>query len=99
MIMSSFTAKKLDQKQRLSHHEVMKRQKIAKTVRERIEAGGEQIWRLADFKNLPFTAVAKALSRLFRLGIIQRLGKGLYYKPRQTAFGPSKPNPNQLRSL
>src|SRR5579872_7020751 len=72
---------------------------VAKTVRDRIEAGGEQIWRLADFKHLPFTAVAKALSRLFRLGIIQRLGKGLYYKPRQTAFGPSKPNPNQLRSL
>jgi len=79
----------------------MKRKKIdvAKTVRERIEAGGEQIWRLADFKHLPFSAVAKALSRLFRLGTIQRLGKGLYYKPRQTAFGPSKPNPSQLRSL
>ncbi len=72
---------------------------IAKTVRDRIEAGGERIWRLADFKNMPLTAVAQALSRLFRLGIIQRLGKGLYYKPRQTAFGPSKPNLSQLRSL
>jgi hypothetical protein len=72
---------------------------IAKAVRKRIEAGGERVWRLADFENLPFTAVAQALSRLFRLGIIQRLGKGLYYKPRQTAFGPSKPNPSQLRSL
>jgi len=72
---------------------------IAKAVRERIETGGERIWRLADFEGLPFTAVTQALSRLFRLGIIQRLGKGLYYKPRQTAFGPSKPNPSQLRSL
>jgi hypothetical protein len=72
---------------------------IAKTVRDRIEAGGERVWRLADFKNMSFTAVAQALSRLFRLGMIQRLGKGLYYKPRQTAFGPSKPNPSKLRSL
>lgn len=72
---------------------------IAKTVRDQIEAGGERVWRLADFENMPFTAVAQALSRLFRLGMIQRLGKGLYYKPRQTAFGPSKPNPSQLRSL
>lgn len=72
---------------------------IAKAVRKRIEVGGERVWRLADFENLSFTAVAQALSRLSRLGIIQRLGKGLYYKPRQTAFGPSKPNPSQLRSL
>ncbi len=72
---------------------------FAKTIRDQIEAGGERIWRLTDFENMPFTAVAQTLSRLFRLGIIQRLGKGLYYKPRQTAFGPSKPNPSQLRSL
>ena len=72
---------------------------VAKTVRNQIESGGERVWRLADFENMPFTAVAQALSRLFRLGMIQRLGKGLYYKPRQTAFGPSKPNPSQLRSL
>lgn len=72
---------------------------IAKIVREQIEAGGERVWRLADFKDMPFTAVAQALSRLFRLGRVQRLGKGLYYKPRQTAFGPSEPNPSQLRSL
>lgn len=72
---------------------------VAKTVRNQIEAGGERVWRLTDFENMPLTAVAQALSRLFRLGMIQRLGKGLYYKPRQTAFGPSKPNPSQLRSL
>lgn len=72
---------------------------IAKTVRAQIEAGGERVWRLADFENMSFTAVAQALSRLSRLGFIQRLGKGLYYKPRQTAFGPSKPNPSLLRSL
>lgn len=68
-------------------------------VRRRIEAGGERAWRLADFGELPFTAVAQALSRLNRGGVIQRLGKGLYYRSRPTAFGLSKPNPAQIRSL
>ncbi len=71
----------------------------AKTVYDRIEAGGERLWRFTDFEDMPVTAVAQALSRLYRLGTIQRLGKGLYYKPRQTAFGPSKPNLSQLRAL
>lgn len=48
---------------------------------------------------MPFTAVAQSLSRLSRRGIIQRLGKGLYYRPRQTAFGQSKPNPSQIHAL
>ena len=30
---------------------------------------------------------------------MRRLGKGLYYRPRQTAFGPSRPNPAVIRSL
>lgn len=71
----------------------------AETVRRRIEAGGERVWRLADFEGMPFTAVAQALSRLTRAGEIQRLGKGLYYRSRPTAFGPSKPNSAQIRSL
>jgi hypothetical protein len=71
----------------------------SKTVRKRIEAGGERAWRYADFEGLPFTAVAKVLSRLSHQGIIQRLGKGLYYRGRQTAFGPSWPNRTLLRSL
>ncbi len=71
----------------------------AETVRRRIEASGERVWRLADFEGMPFTAVAQALSRLSRRGVIQRLGKGLYYRPRPTAFGESKPNSAQIRSL
>src|SRR6185437_4321709 len=38
----------------------------AETVRRRIEAGGEQVWRLADFAEMPFMAVAQTLSRLAR---------------------------------
>src|SRR5579863_6691440 len=73
--------------------------KTAATVRRKIESGGERVWRLADFGHLPPAAVAQTLSRLARQGAIQRLGKGLYYRPRQTAFGPSRPNAAQIRSL
>ena len=69
------------------------------TIRNRIEAGGERVWRFADFAGLPSTAVAQSLSRLARQGMVQRLGKGIYYRSRQTAFGMSKPNPAQLRML
>src|SRR5437870_4685099 len=72
---------------------------IAEAVRTRIESSGERLWRLADFDGLPLMAVAQALSRLARRGHIQRLGKGLYYRPRQTAFGPSRPNMAHIRSL
>ena len=71
----------------------------AETVRARIESSGERLWRLADFDGMPFTAVAQTLSRLARRGQIQRLGKGLYYRPRQTAFGLSRPNTAEIRSL
>lgn len=71
----------------------------AANVREQIEIGGNRIWRFVDFENMPFTAVAKALSRLTRLGIIHRIGKGLYYRPKKTVFGQSKPNTSQLRAL
>jgi hypothetical protein len=71
----------------------------AKTVRTRIESSGDRLWRLADFIGMPSTAVAKTLSRLHRQGAIQRLGKGLYYRPRQTAFGLSRPNTADIRSL
>lgn len=71
----------------------------AERVRRAIEAGGERVWTVRDFQGLPFPAVAQALSRLARRGTIQRLAKGLYYKPRKTAFGPSRPNPKLLRCI
>jgi hypothetical protein len=72
---------------------------VSEKIRRRIEAGGERAWRFADFAGLPSTAVAQTLSRLARKGVIERLGKGLYYRARPTAFGPSRPNRTQLRSL
>jgi DNA-binding transcriptional ArsR family regulator len=73
--------------------------RIAKMIRERVERGGERLWRLEDFDGLPPTAVAQALSRLTRQGIIERLSKGTYYRSRQTTFGKSRPNPEAIQEL
>jgi hypothetical protein len=68
-------------------------------VRQRIERGGERLWRFEDFRDLSFSAVAQALSRLTREGTIERLSKGVYYRSRETAFGKSRPNPATIRQL
>lgn len=73
--------------------------RVATTVRRRIEQGGERLWRLEDFRDLPFAAVAQALSRMARAGTIERLSKGTYYRTRDTAFGKSRPNPSAIRGL
>ena len=68
-------------------------------VRQQIERGGERLWKLEDFRDLPFMAVAQALSRLTRQGHIERLSKGVYYSSRNTAFGKSRPNPAAIQKL
>jgi hypothetical protein len=73
--------------------------RVARFVRQRIEAGGERLWRLDDFRDLSFAAVAQALSRLTREGAIERVSKGVYYRNRETAFGKSRPNPAAIRKL
>jgi hypothetical protein len=73
--------------------------RVAGLVQQRIERGGERLWRFEDFNGLSFTAVAQALSRLTRAGTIERLSKGVYYRSRQTAFGKSRPNPTAIRKL
>jgi hypothetical protein len=72
---------------------------VTTLVRNRIAAGGERLWRLGDFSDFPASAVTQALSRLTQHGEIERLSKGVYYRPRHTAFGKSKPNPAQIRDL
>ncbi len=73
--------------------------RIMSTVRDRIRRGGERLWRLEDFRDLPPTAVAQALSRLMRQGEVERLSKGVYYKARETALGKSRPNPAAIHKL
>lgn len=73
--------------------------RAAGLIRDRIERGGERLWRLRDFGDLPFPAAAQALSRLARRGLIERIRKGIYYRSRKTALGRSRPNPAALREL
>ena len=102
---SSFIANKLDHmpfqfdNRNMGIRSLSNPRKVAATVRRRIERGGERLWRLEDFPNLPFTAVAQSLSRLTRGGVLQRLSKGVYYRPRQTLFGTSRPNPAAIHEL
>jgi hypothetical protein len=46
---------------------------------------------MTDFPDLPVASVAQAYSRLTRERVLQRVGKGLYYHPRDTVFGKSHP--------
>lgn len=55
-------------------------------------AAGERHWQLSDFADLSATAVAHALSRLAAGGELQRVRKGLYYRSKMTAIGPSTPS-------
>ena len=73
--------------------------RVASWVRQQIEEGGERLWRFDDFPGAQVSAVAQALSRLAREGALERLSKGVYYRPRQTALGKSRPNPAALRKL
>ena len=63
---------------------------VTASIRQRIERSGERLWRLDDFRDFPFTAVAQALSRVARNGVIERLSKGVYYRNRQTVLGKSR---------
>ncbi len=76
-----------------------KSRRVTGLIRKRIERGGERLWRLEDFRDLPFSAVAQALSRLARGGTVERLSKGVYYRHRETALGKSRPNPATIRGL
>ena len=76
-----------------------KTRKTAGSIRSRIEHGGERLWRHDDFRDQPFPAVAQTLSRLTRSGTLERLSKGVYYRSRLTALGPSRPSPTAIKRL
>lgn len=105
-MMSSFFAIKLDKGVRRCETSRMRRRtppagsrQIAKWIRQRIDEGGERVWRFDDFPDVPASAVAQTLSRLVRQGTLQRLSKGVYYRARDTALGRSRPNPAALHRL
>src|ERR1700687_2754314 len=73
--------------------------RVTAVISRRIESEGAHLWRPQDFADMPFAAVAQALSRLTRQGRLERLSKGVYYSARQTAFGKSRPNPAAIQKL
>ncbi|MFB2935544.1 DUF6088 family protein [Aerosakkonemataceae cyanobacterium BLCC-F154] len=79
----------------------MKRSRVntAELIRRQVEEGPEAYWRHSDFSHLPPTAVSKALSRLAADGVLERVSKGLYYRPCQTRFGRSRPSQSDIQKL
>lgn len=65
---------------------------VAAQVRRQVLTGGERFWRHEDFAGLSPSGVATALSRLAREGELQRVRKGVYFRPRPTVIGPSAPS-------
>jgi hypothetical protein len=57
------------------------RNPTAKQIRDRIERSTGSYWRHNDFADLPPFAVSQTLSRLVKAGVLERVSKGLYYRP------------------
>ena len=65
----------------------------AEVIRRKVEKGPEdRLWAFNDFSSLPAPAVAKTLSRLVKEGVVARVRKGVYYRPKTTRFGTTKPD-------
>ncbi|MEN6520932.1 MAG: DUF6088 family protein [Armatimonadota bacterium] len=63
---------------------------VASAIREAILQSTDRIWIYTDFNSMPPAAVSQALSRLYREGLVKRVRKGVYYRPKQTVLGESK---------
>jgi len=75
----------------------VKNDSISSLVRAKVQRGGsDRLWTYADFKSLPTLAVAAALTRMAKRGVIHRVRKGVYYTPRETRFGTSAPDPARI---
>lgn len=70
---------------------------VAARIRRRIHGKEGQYWQPSDFPSLSPAAVNQALSRLARDGELERVSKGLYYRPRKTRFGQSHPSQSEIQ--
>ena len=71
---------------------------VANEVRSRIRTGGaDRLWTYADFPSVENRmALAAPLSRLAKSGELVRVRRGVYYRPKPTVFGLSRPDPEAL---
>jgi len=70
-------------------------EKIEKRIKKMSEGTTFRYQELSINQN-EYPAAAKALERLIKKGLISRASTGLFYKPRQTAFGKLKPKEEEL---
>jgi hypothetical protein len=56
------------------------------------KSSGDSLLRAEDLKGTTPAAATKALARLAKQGVLTRVGKGLYFAPRDTLIGKSKPS-------
>jgi hypothetical protein len=61
-----------------------------------VRGGGDRLWTYRDFADLdaPATAIATTLSRLARKRMLQRIRRGVYYRPDTTVLGETQPDPH-----
>lgn len=58
--------------------------------------GADTLWTFADFADLPTMSVAATLSRLSKQGTLERVRRGVYYFPKTSTFGKSRPDPEKV---
>ena len=72
---------------------------LSATISSRIEALPEDTTFRYDalgITNDQYTSAAKVLERLQTKGVIKKLSKGIFYKPRKTVFGELKPGSEEV---
>jgi hypothetical protein len=95
--MSSFIDRKLDIKIVPEYIRCMRSGTISKTIAGIVDRGGlDRLWTYKDFRPFPESTVAAALSRLNKKGVLMRVRKGVYYRPRGSRFGASAPEPTRV---
>lgn len=70
---------------------------ISKTVTHMVDRGGvDRLWTYRDFRPFPESAIAAVLSRLKKKGLLVRVRNGVYYRPRNSRFGTTAPEPTRV---
>ncbi len=72
---------------------------IAEKIRRQIKSQEGKYWRKSDFEDYSAVAVTRTLSRLAEVGELERVSKGIYYRPRTTKFGRSRPSASEIKEL
>lgn len=62
----------------------------------RAKLSGKSLLRAEDLKGATPAAASKALARLAKQGVLTRVGKGLYFAPKDTLIGKSKPSDTSI---